>query len=516
MLPTEVRSRHTDRLPRVHAGVVLVPSQTLDVVAHADVIVAGGGVAGCMAAVAAARAGAKTLLVEANSFLGGTATGGMMGALVFTDQAAGLASELIGRLAAAGGAPEWTVVPGRSRTTPFDLETYKHVALQMAQEAGVVPLFSTVVLGPIMDGPGVRGIEIHNKSGRAALTAANVVDCTGDADLAAASGAPFYKGREDDHRMRPFSLLFRIGGLDLRRMYDWGQAHPDQLQPSHRSGTLLRVGGEHVITRISGFFELVEEAKRRGEMIADLHYFRLEDCWIERGLAICNTTRIYEVDGTNAQDLSRAQVAALEQVRMLVQFARKYIPGCENAFVVDVAPTLGIRETRRIIGRYFLTDADMFGDRTFDDAILTFGGMLPTPGPTARLDVHMPEAIEGSEKDTIERNPDGAPHAYHRFQVPYRCLLPRDTEHLLVAGRSISVSHRIDVMTRNQVVAMRMGQVAGTAAAVGALQGIPPHALPFAAVLKPALVAGGLSDLEVAHTPGYHLAANREGWARSS
>jgi len=516
MLPEESRYQHAGKLPHLHAGVVTVPSQVLEVTAHADVVVAGGGVAGCMAAIAAARAGAKTLLVESNSFLGGTATGGMMAALCFTDQAAGLASELIERLAAAGGAPAWTVVPGRSRTTPFDPETYKYVALQMAQEAGVDMLFSTLALAPIMEGPAVRGIEIFNKSGRAAVTAANVVDCTGDADLAAASGAPFYKGREDDHRMRPFSLLFRLGGLDLQRMYEWGQAHPDQIQPSHRTGTVLRVANEHVITRISGFFDAVAEAKRHGEMIAELHYFRLEDCWVERGTAICNTTRIYQVDGTDAHDLTRAQFAAREQVQMLLRFMRKYIPGCERAFVVDVAPNLGVRETRRIIGRYFLSDEDMDGDRTFDDAILTFGGMLPTPSDTARLDVHMPEPIEGSEDDIIERNPDAAPHAYHRFQIPYRCLLPRDTEHLLVAGRAISVSHRIDVITRPQGVAMRMGQVAGIAAAVGSLRGIAPHELPFAEVLKPALAAGGLTDLEVAHTPPYHMAANREGWSRSS
>ncbi len=469
-------------------------SRWVDVALEADVVVAGGGPAGLAAAIGAARAGADVALIEQGAFLGGVATGSMMAALVDSSSAAGIGSELIGRLADAGGAPRWPGPPGRSETTPFDPETFKSVALDMVCQAGVHLMLYTTAVGPAIAEGKIRGVMTESKSGRKAALGRVVVDCTGDADIAIRAGAPYMKGRESDGKMRPFALLFRLGGLDIPALWQYAQEHPDEIQPQHRDGTRLRVGDEEVITRISGFYRLVEEAKRRGEFPRDLHYFRLESLWVNRGTAICNTARVYGVDGTDSSDLTRAEIAARRQVESLVAFARRYLPGGENAFLVDVAPRLGVRETRRIVGEYSLSDDDAYGNVTFDDTILEIDAMLVAGPRPASLDVHMPEPIEGSEQDLLERYPDRVPEERHRVRVPYRVLLPRGVDNVLVAGRAISVSHMIDSWTRNMVICMRTGQVAGVAAALSAEVGVQPRSIDLSE-LRAALARQGLREL---------------------
>jgi glycine/D-amino acid oxidase-like deaminating enzyme len=464
----------------------------VEVAATADVVVAGGGPSGLAAAVGAARAGAGVILLEQNAFLGGVATGAMMAALVDSSHATGIGCELIDRLADAGAAPRWPGPPGRSDTTPFDPEAFKHAALDMVCEAGVRLMLYTYAVSPaIVDGK-VRGVVTESKSGRRAMLGTMVVDCTGDADIAVRAGAHYMKGRESDGKMRPFALLFRLGGLDVRALMKYAEENPDEIQPQHRHGTLLQAGSEEVVTRISGFYRLVEEAKAHNHYPPDLHYFRLENLWVDRGTAICNTTRVYDVDGADPDDLTRGQIAARRQIDSLVAFVRRYLPGGEKAFLIDVAPRLGVRETRRIVGEYSLTDEDAYADATFADAILDLeGGLVKLPRP-ASLDVHMPEPIEGSPQDLLERFPERVPEESHRFQVPYRVLVPRAVDNLLVAGRAISVSHMIDSWTRNMVICMHTGQVAGVAAALSASMGTQPRSIDVTA-LRAALLDQGVA-----------------------
>jgi hypothetical protein len=459
---------------------ILEAARTLPIAAEVDVAIAGGGPSGLAAAIGAARAGASVLLVEQNSFLGGVATGAMMAAFVGSSTATGVGLELIDRLADLGAAPRWPGPEGRSQTTPFDPEALKRVALDLIGQAGVQPLFYTFTSGPVVIDGRLSGLITESKSGRQAVLAKTVVDCTGDADIAVAAGAPFMQGRESDGSMRPFALIFRLGGLDIETLMRYAEQHPDQIQPQHRHGTRLRAGDEEVITRVSGFYRLVEAAKADGNYPRDLHYFRLENLWTNRGTAICNTTRVYGVDGADASDLTRGEIAARRQVQELVAFVRRYLPGGANAYLIDVAPRLGVRETRRIIGEYSLTDEDAYRDTTFPDPILEFRStLIPRPRP-ANLDVHMPEPIEGSEQDWIERYPERVPSERHQFQVPYRVLLPRGVDNLLVAGRAISVSHMIDSWTRNMFICLRTGQIAGIAAALSAGSGTQPRDLDYA------------------------------------
>lgn len=451
-----------------------------------DVVVAGGGVSGIIAAAEAARNGAKVAVVEANGFLGGTATAALMAAMVFSDEASGLPLEFLQRLSAAGGSPAWDPDnPYRSRTTPFDVEIYKQVAADLLAEAGVSILPYAPVVGVLEKENGVAGLIIATKRGLRAIRAGMVVDCTGDADVAYMAGAKFRIGREGDGKQRPISLLFRLGGLDLAALYEWAQAHLDQIQSHHRYGTWLSVGQEHVITRLSGFFDLIEAGHQAGELPAEIHYLRFESCWVERGMAVVNSTRVYNVDGTRVEDLALAERQAREQMRQLITFIRRRVPGCSQAFLLDSATRLGVRETRRIVGEHYLDEEDVYGDRRFPDAIKAMALLLPPKSDLGvRLDIHMPDPVEGSASDILERDRFAVLTKFHAFQIPSGVLVPKDLDGVLVAGRAVSVCHFIDGWTRNQLVAMSFGQAAGAMAALAVKTGMRARDLPGALIVQ--------------------------------
>ena len=462
----------------------------LPVWAGPDVVVAGGGAGGLAAAVAAARAGARVLLVERNSFLGGVATAAMMPAFVASGAAAGLGHEILDRLYRAGGAPLWDGAPGRTHTTPFDPETLKMVALEMVQEAGVDLLLYSQAVDALAAKGNVFGIVAENKGGRQAILARVVIDATGDADLAVRAGAPFQKGRPQDGKMRPMALLFRLGGVDLDAAMTYLRDHPDDIQPQFRQGTVLRVGNERVLTRLSGFNELVDRARANGELDPNCHYFRFEGGWFERGIVTVNTTRIYDVDGTDTRDLTRAEVAARRQIAQLIAFARKYVPGCERAYLIDTAPNIGVRETRRIVGEYSLTQDDVYADRRFPDSILAIRQAVPKRPLPANWDVHGPDPGEGARSDPLEWAHANVQREGHAYEVPFRCLLPKGVSNLLVAGKTVAVDHFIDGFTRNMLICMLFGEAAGLAAALAVAQGVPVGQVDVAELQKQ-LVARG-------------------------
>ncbi len=472
---------------------VLQLESNLPVATRSQVVVAGGGVSGLVAAVAAAREGADTVLVEGNSFLCGTATASMMGAFVGSGRAVGIGKEILGRLADMSAAPVWDNAPGRSGTTPFDTEALKSVALDMAQESGVKLLLYSHVADAIVENGIVKGIITESKSGRQAILCDVAIDCTGDADIAIAAGASYMKGREIDGKMRPMAFIFKVGNIDFDKLLKYAEENPDQIQSQHRKGTLLWVGNERVVTRISGFYELVDVARERGEVDEHCYYFRLENCWIARGTAIVNTTRIYGVDGTKAEDLTSAELAGREQARQLISFMKKHIPGCESVYLQETAAKLGVRETRRIKGEYSLTDDDIYADKRFDDAIMGMSGSLPVRPAPLNADVHGPDPGEGSINDPIERNPGLVKRERHTYEIPYRCLIPKDIDNILVAGRSIAVSHLIDGSTRNMLVCMRMGQIAGTAAALAVKTATTPGKIDISNLKQKLLEAGLIS-----------------------
>lgn len=438
-------------------GRIIEPERELRVAAEPDVVVAGGGASGMGAAVGAARTGARTLLIERHGFLGGAATASLMAMWnANLDTTTGFAHELIDRLIREGGA-----LPGPA--TPFDPEKLKDVALEILHEAGVELLFYTNTVAPVVQDTCVAGVVIENKSGRQAVLAKVTIDCTGDGDIAVASGVPYVKGREGDGKMRPVSLIFRMGGLDIPQMVEFARAHPEDFTADPTFQLLDLDGG---LVRIFGFFDEVQAATERGDLDRECYYLRLEGINVEHGTAFVNSTRVYGVDGTNAWDLTRAEVEARRQMRQLVSFI-KTLPGCEKAYVIDSSASIGVRETRRIRGEALLTEDAIAAGKTYEDTV----ARLWRRGEIG-LETHSPDGGEGAPWDAAWRKIHWPLVAY---EVPYGCLVPQGVDGLLVGGRAISQTHDADKYTRSMHCCMVIGQAAGAAAGSAVQQGVQPR-----------------------------------------
>ncbi|MCU1418074.1 MAG: dependent oxidoreductase [Schumannella sp.] len=434
-------------------------TQTYPIAATYDVIVAGGGPAGIGAAIGAARQGARVLLVERNSFLGGTATAVQMATWnMSVDKMTGYAKELATSLVNIGGAT------GGGTTVPFDPESVKELTLASMLEHKVELLLYSSAVAPLLVDGRVQGLIIENKSGRLALSAPVVIDCTGDADVAARAGATYVMGRENDTKMRPMTVLVRLAGLDLKKMVQYAKDNPEEFDPDT---TFHILDIEHGLLRFIGFYKHIKEAHERGDLDERIHYLRFEGIQVENGVAFLNSVRVYDVDGTNGFDLTRAEIEARQQVEQLVDLVKNHVPGCENAYVVDTSSNMGVRETRRIVGVATLDEADVVANAEYDDTIAEIW-RYHAPGH----DMHSPDPIEGSASDPLHR---GAKRPLRSFQIPFGVLVPAELDGLLVAGRAISTTHAGDAWTRGMYCCIVTGQAAGVAAALAASSGIQPR-----------------------------------------
>jgi hypothetical protein len=459
---------------RLEGDYVWQEAREIPVAGKFDVVVAGGGPAGLGAAIGAARQGASTLLIERNGFLGGTATAAMMTTFNCpVDRLSGFSREMVARLLKEGGAWE-------GPTIPFDPEKFKEVALAFVEEAGARLLLYSWVTDPLVIDGKVHGVTVQNKSGRQAILGGVVVDATGDADLAARAGAEVVKGRESDGKMRPMTILFRMGGVDIERVVEYARAHPDQFTADPSFQILDAEGG---VVRLSGFFDLVAAARARGELDKDCHYVRFEGVNVKRGTIFVNSTRVYGVDGTNAWDLTRAEVEARQQMKQVAAFIQREIPGCEKAYVIDASSSIGVRETRRIRGPFVLTEEDILAHKTYEDTVAKIWRFH-----AAGRDWHSPDGGEGSSSNLVYRT---AVTPLNWFEIPYRCFLPNGVQGLLVGGRTLSQTHQADMWTRGMYCCMVTGQVAGTAAALATQSRVEPSALDVR-MLQDALAAQGV------------------------
>jgi FAD dependent oxidoreductase len=445
---------------RIDSDHVWQESRQLPVTGSFDVVVAGGGPAGLGATIGAARQGASTLLIERNGFLGGTATAAMMTTLNCpVDRLSGFARDMVLRLLREGGAWE-------GPTIPFDPEKFKEVALAFVREAGVKLLLYSWVTDPLVIDGKVRGVTIQNKSGPQVVLGSTVVDATGDADLTARAGGEVVKGRESDGKMRPMTILFRMGGVDIARLVEYAQEHPEQFTADPSFQVLDIARG---VVRLSGFFDLVAGARARGELDQDCHYIRFEGVNVERGTVFVNSTRVYGVDGTSAWDLTRAEVEGRQQMKRLAEFIRREIPGCDKAYVIDASSSIGVRETRRIRGPFVLTEEDILAHTTYPDTVAKLWRFH-----SAGRDWHSPDGGEGSAQNAVYRT---AVTPLNWFEIPYRCFYPKGVSGLLVGGRTLSQTHQTDMWTRGMYCCMVTGQVAGTAAALAAKSGLDVGAI---------------------------------------
>jgi len=356
------------------------------------------------------------------------------------------------------------------------------------QEANAQVLLYTWVSQPILDEGVIKGVVIENKSGRQAVLASVVIDATGDGDVAARAGVPFVKGRESDGQMRPATVMARVGNVDLRRFKDYIDSHPEDFaQDDGRRVVDLEQG----IVRIDGFFSIVERAKREGMIATDapVHYLRFSGVnapeQSDRATLICNSTRIYGVDGTDGADVTRAEIEGRRQLREIVRTCRAYLPGFEFASLVDTSAYLGVRETRRIRGRYTLTYEDLVEGRRFDDSVAVM-----TSVDYGTAEVHGSDhGHEGSSGDEWARK---LVLKLMRFEFPLRCMLNDGVANLVVAGRCASMTQDVDKFARNMAPTGLQGQAAGLFAAVMARTAGVDWAHPPVETVRARLVRAGV------------------------
>jgi hypothetical protein len=354
----------------------------------------------------------------------------------------GVHVDLIERLVEAGGALPPS--PRTGYTVPFDPEAFKSIALAALDEAGVRYLLHVLASG-VTDATGRTGVVLESKSGPLVVDPGAIVDATGDGDIAVAAGADYAIGRKGDGLVQPMTLMFRMVQFDPERFGEYVREHPDQWRGVH------------------GLYELVAEATRAGRLDLpreDILFFGTPH---EREIAV-NSSRITGVLGVDAWDLTCAEAIGRHQVDQIARFLHDYVPGFERAYMVQSGVSAGVRETRRVLGEYVLTADDILTARKFDDVIAR--GTYP-------IDIHDPTG-RGTVLRTV---PPG-----EAYDIPLRCLLPRQVEGILTAGRCISGTHEAHSSYRVTPTAMATGQAAGVCAALAVARRRPPRAVPAADV----------------------------------
>ena len=440
-----------------------------------DVLVVGGGNAGCAAAIAAARNGARTLLVERYGFLGGTATASMVGPWMTFHAGddrivGGIAEEIVERLAARGGSPGHVRDASDyvATITPFDPEIHKGLLFEMMAEAGVDLLLHAYFLEAVRDEHGiVLGARFATVAGPREERAMVTIDATADAYVAASAGVAVQQG-DARGRVQPASLMFRLSHVDLAETARYLREHPDQL----RSSLNIDERTPQRLTAVAGLYELWERARRRGDVKVPRELVSFFATPYPDEVTV-NMTRVVDIDPLDADDLTRAEIEARGQVMELFAFFKRDVPGFARCRIAATATQIGIRESRRIVGLYTLTRDDVLTGRAFDD------GIARSAYP---IDIHNPSG----SGTTTQRLPAGA-----AYEIPYRCLVPATVDGLLVAGRCISTTHEALASTRLTPTVMTLGQAAGTAAALAAASRVQPRAVDPAA-LRARLVQAGV------------------------
>lgn len=421
------------------------------IVSNHDVIIVGGGPAGVGAAISAARNGCRTLLIESYGFLGGMWTIGMVNPIFDYENKGGICLEIYNRIETArkgirNGPDIWN----------FDIEFMKRLLEQMSHEAGVELLYHTTFSMPVIEDNRITGVVVENKGGRSAHRASIIIDCTGDGDVAARSGVPFNIGREMDGKAQPMTLMFRMSNVGYTQDY-YRYRH-------YESNELILK---------------IDDALARAGINNHIFNYR-RPCILKvpgSHTVLCQATHIRGLSSINPIDLTSAEIEGRGLVEELFQLLKTHVPGFEIAQLDTTGPHIGIRESRHILGEYFLTLEDIRRRRRFDDGICT---------ATFWVDIHQPDGDdqETQKNETLHTN----------YQIPYRCLVPQRIDGLLTAGRCISGSHEAHASFRVTGNCVAMGQAAGTAAALCVHQGITPRELDGRSVVARMIKDGAICD----------------------
>ena len=434
------------------------PARRIPVLLETDVIVVGGGTTGPFAAISAAREGKRVVLIERFGSLGGNLTLGLntkpSGALV-----GGLPLEIWNLARSVGGAGEdyMAVVKngGVKIASPCDPEIMKMLLTRLCADAGVQILFETVVSAPVLEGRTVTGVIVEGKNGRQFIAGKVIIDCSADADIATRAGAPFVMGSGGtDKVMQPVSMYFTMDRVDLVRLAAWARTSDDI--PARAIPTTIE--GLAYGLWLTGFNKSLRKFQDETGVKLQRDNITLKTA---DGRMYVNGTRVTNVDVFDPVQFTGAVLECYRQIEGVARYLRERVPGFEQARIEAIAPVLGVRETRHVLGDYTLTGSDSLGGTRFEDSIAA---------DASALDIHDPK---GADVDFQGLRP---------YEIPYRCLLPQQVEQVLVAGRCISADHAAHARSRNMPACMATGQAAGIAAAVAIEERVTVRNVPIAKV----------------------------------
>lgn len=443
-----------------------------------DVAVIGGGPGGLPAAIAAARAGARVLLVEKNGYLGGNLTIGLP-LLGYLDKDGhqvirGIAQELIDALTARGAASPHHYCPMHDSVTIYDHEVFKVVAFEKCLEAGVTLLMHTQIIDANVENGAIRSVTLFGKGHRIELTAKVFIDATGDGDLGYLAGATYEMGQKGTGVLQPPTLMCTVGGVDVSRTVAYVEAHPEEMvlaptietHPGYDASYFRQNPNHHVLV---GFRKLFTALRAQGELPVDRDTLIYIESLIPGEVHI-NCTRHLGIDGSDVFDLTRAEIEGHRQNLALVDTLRAHVPGFEHCYLTQIYPFIGIRETRRFHGLATLTE-DMLMDGVIGEDSVGIGSYI--------IDIH-----DGCGASTIVKK-------VRPYGLPYGMTCSADLTNLMFAGRCAAMDAVALSSARVMPPLMAMGQGAGLGAAMACAKGVAPGAVDVRA-LRATLRADGV------------------------
>lgn len=452
-----------------------------------EVAVIGGGPAGLSAAITAARAGRKVLLLEKTGYLGGNATLGLplLGFLDLDGRriVGGIAQEYVNRLTKRGQCLGHRTCPKHNSVTNIDPEGFKVLAVEMCREAGVDVILHLEACRTEVENGRLNRVVLFGKGNEVSVEAEIFIDCTGDGDVAYLSGCSYEAGQPGTGVLQPPTVMFTLENVDTMRLFDYIEAHPEEMTFSatidHRPGydaDYFRASRNHVFVGLRKTFERMRAEGKCPVERETLIYIKS----MHEGEVYVNSTRLLNTDATDIFSLTKAELEGQLQVAKLTEMLKENVVGFENSFISAIAPTLGVRETRRFKGIRYLTADEICAGLIPDDTI----GL-----GAYKIDIH-----SGTDRSTLFKT------VKQPFGIPYGCLVSSEIKNLMFAGRCVSVDAATLASVRVMPHCMCMGQAAGQAAAMAVSEKIAPEAVDVAKLRTELYAQNAVLNMEQVNT----------------